>query len=175
MMLPSSRSTSILAGAPAIGISVKCGSVIETNGGKEYLCINLSGHCHKQLPRGVDHRRSILDAVDGALAGLLQSPLPSGDGSHADSMLLYVVSTAPGVRIALLSKVPMMQLQELIPADCQTDERLKVPLDRKDKAWSTRPGAPSLYDAFVDVECKLAALGVRAYYCDMHSAFHVRV
>ena len=153
---------------------MKSSSTVDFEGGKEYLYINLIGTHHQRTPPGTERQRHILDPVEGALAGLLQSPLPSGDGSHADSMLLYAVSTAPGVRLALLSKVPMQQLRQLIPADCQTDGYLKVPLDMKDRAWSTRPGEPSLYDAFVDVECKLAALGVHAFHCDMHNALRVK-
>ena len=114
--------------------------------------INLVGTCHEKTDPGVPRRRSILDDEDGALAGLRLSSLPSGHGTHADSMLLYVCSIEPGVRLALLSTVPLQELAGLIPKECLTEFYLKLPLNRKHRAWT------QLYDVFQDVDCELADL-----------------
>lgn len=145
------------AEAPAIGITVKAGSLVAESGGEEYLKINLVGTCHEATAPGVvDRRRSILDGREGTLAGLQESSLPrvagsSGHGTHADSTLLYVVSTEPGVQRALLSKVPMQQLQRRIPKECLDASRLhlNLPLDPQHRAW------PGLYKIFQPVECEL--------------------
>ena len=140
----------IHADAPAVGISVKAGSDITVEAdGKSYLKINLGGTAHKRLAPGVHRLRNILDdSHDGPLVGLLQSDLPSEGGTHADSMLLYVVSTALGAPIALLSKVPLQELEDHIPHECLHTCALKLPLDLEDEVW------PKLLDkAFVRVEC----------------------
>ena len=154
-------------GAPAIGISVKAGSVVTDRG--SFIQINMHGSCHQPTAPGVHRGRHLLDGHDGWLAGLQRSSLPGGHGTHADSVLLYVVSTTPCVQHALLSKVPLQQLQGFMPKECYTGSGLKLPISLKHQAWG------QLYDIFERVRCELAAGDGHAFCSDMQSEIDFKV
>jgi hypothetical protein len=136
---------------------VKASTCVKGSGDEEYISIYLGGTCHDQTKSGEDRVRCILDDRDGALAGLLDSPLPGGHGTHADTMLLYAVSTEPGVPVAVLSRVPLQQLADLVPSEWLTLIHLKLPVDPAHPAWTL------LDKAFMRVECELAALDIHAF------------
>ena len=160
--------------AGAIGIEVKAGCAISQCGGHAFVQINLHGSCHKETAPGVDRSRGILDDHDGWLAGLLDSNLPGSNlpssyGTHADSTLLYVVSTAPGVQHALLSKVPLRQIAGLLPKECYQGFGLKLPVSLQHPAWD------QLYNVFERVTCELAVGDGNAFCNDMQSALGFKV